>query len=182
MEPGKYYKTEKGTPQGGIISPILANIYLHYVLDLWFKIVIKRTSRGIVEMVRYADDFVICVQYQDESSRIVVELRKRLEKFGLELFLFNITNRNAYLWFFAALGIFPFITIFNYKQLPDLLKRYFWVILPVWFIVHFFLGSVEESRLFLVPQIIVFLPSSFYAIQKSITGTSDNESDFSIKS
>ena len=51
LEEGKYYKTEKGTPQGGIISPILANIYLHYVLDLWFKIVIKRTSRGIVEML-----------------------------------------------------------------------------------------------------------------------------------
>ena len=85
LEEGKYYKTEKGTPQGGIISPILANIYLHYVLDLWSKIEIKRTSRGIVEMVRYADDFVICVQYQDEAARILVELRERLEKFGLEL-------------------------------------------------------------------------------------------------
>jgi len=85
LEEGKYYKTDKGTPQGGIISPILANIYLHYVLDLWFKIEIKRNSRGIVEMVRYADDFVICVQYQDEAARILVELRERLEKFGLEL-------------------------------------------------------------------------------------------------
>ena len=85
MEAGKYYKTEKGTPQGGIISPILANIYLHYVLDLWFKTVIKTTNRGIVEMIRYADDFVMCVQYQDEATRILVELRKRLEKFGLEL-------------------------------------------------------------------------------------------------
>ena len=58
MEAGKYYKTEKGTPQGGIISPILANIYLHYVLDLWFETVIKTTNRGIVEMIRYADDCV----------------------------------------------------------------------------------------------------------------------------
>lgn len=85
LEEGKYYKTDKGTPQGGIISPILANIYLHYVLDLWFKIVIKRSSRGIAEMVRYADDFVICVQYQEEASRILVGLRERLKKFGLEL-------------------------------------------------------------------------------------------------
>ena len=85
MEQGKWYETDKGTPQGGIISPILANIYLHYVLDLWIVKVIKRQSRGIVVIVRYADDFVICVQYQDEAEWILVELRKRLEKVGLEL-------------------------------------------------------------------------------------------------
>jgi len=85
MEEGKWQVTDKGTPQGGIISPILANIYLHYVLDLWLESVVKRQSRGIVMIVRYADDFVICVQYKDEAERILVELRKRLEKFGLEL-------------------------------------------------------------------------------------------------
>ena len=85
MEDGQRYETEKGTPQGGIISPILANIYLHYVLDLWIIKVIKRQSRGIVIMVRYADDFIICVQYQDEAEWILTELRKRLAKFGLEL-------------------------------------------------------------------------------------------------
>lgn len=85
MEAGKWSETEKGTPQGGIISPILANIYLHYVLDLWVKRVIQRQSRGVVAMVRYADDFIICVQYQDEAARILIELRKRLAKFDLEL-------------------------------------------------------------------------------------------------
>jgi len=84
MEDGKWYETEKGTPQGGIISPILANIYLHYALDLWLSKVIKRQSRGIVIMIRYADDFIICVQYQDEAEWILIELRKRLAKFGLE--------------------------------------------------------------------------------------------------
>jgi len=85
MEEGKWSETEQGTPQGGIISPILANIYLHYVLDLWLSKVIKGRSRGIVEMVRYADDFIIFVQYQDEAERILIELRERLAKFSLEL-------------------------------------------------------------------------------------------------
>ncbi len=85
MEAGKWQMTDKGTPQGGIISPILANIYLHYVLDLWLERVVKRQSRGIVMMVRYADDFVICVQYKDDAEQILVALRNRLEKFGLEL-------------------------------------------------------------------------------------------------
>jgi group II intron reverse transcriptase/maturase len=85
MEAGKWQETEQGTPQGGIISPILANIYLHYALDLWLIKVMKRQSRGIVVMVRYADDFIIFVQYQDEAERILIELRQRLAKFGLEL-------------------------------------------------------------------------------------------------
>jgi len=85
MEEGKWQMTDKGTPQGGIISPILANIYLHYVLDLWVERVVKHQSRGMIAMVRYADDFVICVQYKDEAEWLLVELRKRLEKFGLEL-------------------------------------------------------------------------------------------------
>jgi len=85
MEAGKWTETEQGTPQGGIISPILANIYLHYALDLWLIKVIKRQSRGLVVMVRYADDFIIFVQYQDEAERILIELRQRLAKFGLEL-------------------------------------------------------------------------------------------------
>ena len=85
MEEGNWYETDKGTPQGGIISPILANIYLHYVLDLWVDKVVKACCRGVVEMVRYADDFVICVQYKDDSERILDGLRRRLQKFGLEL-------------------------------------------------------------------------------------------------
>ena len=56
----KAYETDKGTPQGGLISPILTNIYLHYVLDLWFKIEIQRNCTGEAYIVRYADDFVCC--------------------------------------------------------------------------------------------------------------------------
>jgi group II intron reverse transcriptase/maturase len=85
MEEGREYDVEKGTPQGGIISPVLANIYLHYVLDLWLEKVIKSESRGAVEMVRYADDFVLCVQYKDDAEKILEKLKERLGKFGLEL-------------------------------------------------------------------------------------------------
>ena len=85
MEEGKWQETEKGTPQGGIISPVLANIYLHYILDLWLVKAVQPWCRGEVMMVRYADDFVICVQYNDEAEKILVALKKRLHKFGLEL-------------------------------------------------------------------------------------------------
>jgi len=85
MEEGKTFDAEKGTPQGGIISPILANVYLHYALDLWMERVVKPRSRGIVEIVRYADDFVICVQYKDEAEKILGELKERLARFTLEL-------------------------------------------------------------------------------------------------
>jgi retron-type reverse transcriptase len=56
MEEGKYVEVERGTPQGGIISPILANIYLHYVLDLWFEKVVKRQLKGYARLIRYGDD------------------------------------------------------------------------------------------------------------------------------
>lgn len=85
MEEGKMYKSEKGTPQGGVISPILANIYLHYALDLWIEKVVKPGCRGVVEIVRYADDFVICVQYKDEAEKLTEMLKARLLKFNLEL-------------------------------------------------------------------------------------------------
>jgi len=85
MEEGKIYDSEKGTPQGGVISPILANVYLHYALDLWLERVIKPRCRGAVEIVRYCDDFVICVQYKDEAGRILEMLKERLGKFNLEL-------------------------------------------------------------------------------------------------
>jgi group II intron reverse transcriptase/maturase len=85
MEEGKVFDAEKGTPQGGIISPILANVYLHYVLDVWMERVVKPGCRGVVEIIRYADDFVICVQYEDEAEKIHQLLKERLEKFNLEL-------------------------------------------------------------------------------------------------
>jgi group II intron reverse transcriptase/maturase len=85
IEEGEYMKTETGTPQGGNISPILANIYLHYVLDLWFKNIIKKELSGYAEIIRYADDFVILVEKESECVKILEQLRERLEKFGLTL-------------------------------------------------------------------------------------------------
>jgi RNA-directed DNA polymerase len=85
IEEGQYMKTETGTPQGGNISPILANIYLHYVLDLWFKHSLKKELNGYAEIIRYADDFVIVVERESDSAKILEQLRDRLGKFGLEL-------------------------------------------------------------------------------------------------
>lgn len=86
MEDGNWQESKRGTPQGAVISPILANIYLHYVLDLWLKS--ERNSRkigGESYIVRYADDFVVCFQYKEEAERFLHALRERLEKFGLSL-------------------------------------------------------------------------------------------------
>ena len=85
MEQGKYYETEKGTPQGGILSPLLANIYLHYILDLWFENVEKKEIKGYTEMVRYADDFVITAQTKQEAQQTLQDLKIRLKKFNLDL-------------------------------------------------------------------------------------------------
>lgn len=85
MEEGKKCKTESGTPQGGVISPILANVYLHYVLDLWFEKKIRRQCKGEAYIVRYADDFVCCFQYRDEAEWFYHELIGRLKKFNLEI-------------------------------------------------------------------------------------------------
>lgn len=84
MEEGKIKETRKGTPQGGIISPILANIYLHYVLDLWLQ-AHKKKLAGYAQLVRYADDFLIGVQHCRDARELLKDIRKRLKKFGLEL-------------------------------------------------------------------------------------------------
>lgn len=85
MEQGKKWETETGTPQGGIISPTLANVYLHYVLDLWFTVKIKRESRGEAYLIRYCDDFVCFFQNQDDAENYYSKLIERLEKFNLEI-------------------------------------------------------------------------------------------------
>ncbi len=85
MEDGKWQASEEGTPQGGLISPILANIYLHYALDQWVQQWRKRQARGAVIIVRYADDFVIGFEYGREAERFKTELTSRLKKFNLEL-------------------------------------------------------------------------------------------------
>ena len=85
MEDMKYYETDKGTPQGGLISPVLANVYLHYVLDLWFEKAIKTKLKGEAYLVRYADDFIVMFQYENEAKMVYELLIKRLAKFGLEI-------------------------------------------------------------------------------------------------
>lgn len=84
-EDGQWSKTEVGTPQGAVISPLLANIYLHYVLDLWVQMWRRSHARGEVYIVRFADDFVMGFQYQSDAQRFQTELTQRLTKFGLEL-------------------------------------------------------------------------------------------------
>ena len=85
MENMKFYETDKGTPQGGLISPILANVYLHYVLDLFFEKYIKPKLKGEAYLVRYADDFLIMFQYENEAKQVYQLLIKRLAQFGLEM-------------------------------------------------------------------------------------------------
>lgn len=82
---GVWSRTAVGTPQGAVISPLLANIYLHYVLDLWVDWWRKHRARGDVIIVRYADDFVLGFQHRDEAERFLRDLRSRMEQFGLRL-------------------------------------------------------------------------------------------------
>jgi len=85
IDEGQLVKSDKGTPQGSILSPMLANIFLHYVLDEWFETTVKNHVRGYCELVRYADDFVCLVRYADDAQRIEQALKDRFEKYGLEI-------------------------------------------------------------------------------------------------
>jgi group II intron reverse transcriptase/maturase len=85
MEKGQWKTTEIGTPQGGVISPLLANIFLHYVLDLWVNEWRTKVAKGDVVIVRYADDFVMGFQYESEAKDFLALLKARLMSFGLEL-------------------------------------------------------------------------------------------------
>jgi RNA-directed DNA polymerase len=78
-------KPGEGVPQGGIVSPVLANIYLHYVIDLWFHRVFSKTCRGEACMIRYADDCIWAFEREEEAVRFCQELKERVGKFGLEL-------------------------------------------------------------------------------------------------
>jgi hypothetical protein len=77
--------SETGTGQGQVISPLLANIYLHYVLDAWFETVVKPRLKGEVYEIRYADDFILCFQLQEDAERVLDALVKRFAKYGLKL-------------------------------------------------------------------------------------------------
>ena len=85
LEEGALRRSEDGTPQGGVISPLLANIYLHEVLDRWFTEVVQPRLRGNATLVRYADDFVIVFQREDDARKVMGVLPKRFGKYGLRL-------------------------------------------------------------------------------------------------
>jgi len=78
-------KSDKGTPQGSILSPMLANIFLHYVLDTWFEQIVKMHTKGFCKLIRYADDFICLIQYKDDAHKIERALENRFAKFELEL-------------------------------------------------------------------------------------------------
>lgn len=83
LENGMYIKGELGTPQGSILSPVLANIYMYYALILWFE-KIKKISKGYIEIINYADDMIICFQYENEAKKIYELMKIRLKQAGLE--------------------------------------------------------------------------------------------------
>jgi hypothetical protein len=85
MEQGQWHEAEEGSPQGAVISPVLANLYLHYALDLWVEAWRKKRARGDVIIVRYADDAVLGFQHREDAEQFLEQLRERLAKFGLEL-------------------------------------------------------------------------------------------------
>ena len=85
IEEGQWSETKIGTPQGSVASPLLANIYLHYVFDLWVEVWRKKVAKGDIIVVRYADDLVVGFESRAEAERFLNEFRERLAKFGLEL-------------------------------------------------------------------------------------------------
>lgn len=85
MENGEIQASEVGTPQGGSISVLLSNVYLHYVLDLWFEKVVKPRLKGQAYLIRYIDDFIVCFEYRSDANQFHEVLKKRLEKFALTL-------------------------------------------------------------------------------------------------
>lgn len=85
MENGTRLESVRGTPQGGQLSPILANVYLHYVLDQWYELILKKYAKGEIYYVRYADDFLMMFQYEGEAEKVLELLKTRLARFGLEV-------------------------------------------------------------------------------------------------
>jgi RNA-directed DNA polymerase len=85
VEEGQVTRSKRGAPQGGPLSPLLANVYLHYVLDLWFDRRFRPTCEGEASMVRYADDFVVCFEHRHEAERFATAVGERFAAFGLEL-------------------------------------------------------------------------------------------------
>lgn len=84
-EDGVFSASDRGTPQGGVVSPLLANIYLHYTLDLWFQWGFRKSCTGAARFIRYADDFVVCFKQESDARRFRVEMEERLNQFRLEI-------------------------------------------------------------------------------------------------
>jgi RNA-directed DNA polymerase len=85
LREGEWEEKEEGTPQGGIVSPLLANLYLHEVLDTWFEDEVKPRLKGRAQLVRYADDAVLCFECKEDATRVYQVLEKRLARYGLTL-------------------------------------------------------------------------------------------------
>lgn len=85
MEAGEWRESTEGSPQGGVISPLLANIYLHYVLDIWFDVTFKPITKGYVQLIRYCDDFVVACESEKDATLFLQMLEERLAKFGLKI-------------------------------------------------------------------------------------------------
>jgi group II intron reverse transcriptase/maturase len=85
LEEGQIHYPDAGTPQGGVISPLLANVYLHYVLDEWFTEEVQPRLQGTSTLVRFADDFVMLFRHEDDAQRVLEVLGKRLGRYGLQL-------------------------------------------------------------------------------------------------
>ncbi len=85
QEDGHFRASERGSPQGGVISPLLGNLYLHYTLDLWFTRRFAKQCNGAARLIRYADDYVACFQDEADAERFQREMQARLQQFGLEV-------------------------------------------------------------------------------------------------
>jgi retron-type reverse transcriptase len=85
MEDGVFTASGEGTPQGGLVSPVLSNVYLHYVLDLWFEKRFARGCAGKAYLIRYADDYVACFEREVDARSFLTEMEQRLARFDLEV-------------------------------------------------------------------------------------------------
>lgn len=85
LEDGAFTASEEGAPQGGLVSPVLSNIYLHYVLDLWFEKRFAKSCEGRAHLIRYADDYIACFQKEADARRFLTEMTERLAQFDLEV-------------------------------------------------------------------------------------------------
>jgi RNA-directed DNA polymerase len=85
LSDGELRKTDEGSPQGSVVSPILSNIFAHYAIDVWFETVVKKYSKGKIALFRYCDDIVVCCEYRSDADRIMKSLKGRLDRFSLKL-------------------------------------------------------------------------------------------------